>query len=422
MPDARPLSIPTSTDPSDLTSADVAILAGAEQALEDGLALKRWWERAQGGGGYAQRFPLIRQFNQPARSFGFFDVVPLAGGDLPVMGSVQEAPYDEPKQSPPEDVRGEFREFLLHYFMRVSSFRQPEAYADVVNRAIPTSPLRGFSLCTREDTSRGGFGFQQLYFKSRATGEIGKFSGPDQYAIVDLRDVGTLYEWIILKVQIFDFTFTFRPLGTGTPQWVFTPDEASYLILSGDFIRDRQQPAPDVLGEYGLGYAFIKDRTGGGRLAYGPGQFDAAFQLINFRVMNSGEIRSNLVFVANRPERILNISFDPLAWGAAFADLFSLGLTARLFPPDRRAALPRSSWDGGFDPVLSSIRLLNWLTGGLAARDLCISKEELERRFLVQHFMQHYQTIVGSLMTWRQIPDWLDASALPRWVITGTSS
>jgi hypothetical protein len=66
--------------------------------------------------------------------------------------------------------------------------------------------------------------------------------------------------------------------------------------------------------------------------------------------------------------------------------------------------------------------LANAVTGGQAAQQLCISREQLDKDFLVQHFMQHYVTIVGSLLTWRQIPNWLDAAALPDWVVAGRSS
>jgi hypothetical protein len=37
----------------------------------------------------------------------------------------------------------------------------------------------------------------------------------------------------------------------------------------------------------------------------------------------------------------------------------------------------------------------------------------------VRHFLQHYQTIVGSLLTWRSIADWCDEAALPEWVRRG---
>jgi hypothetical protein len=75
-----------------------------------------------------------------------------------------------------------------------------------------------------------------------------------------------------------------------------------------------------------------------------------------------------------------------------------------------------------FDPVSSYISLANLLTADRASHDFCISREQLEKDLLAQHFTQHYATIVGSLLTWRQIPDWLDSAALPEWVVKGKSS
>src|SRR5947209_6047357 len=85
-----------------------------------------------------------------------------------------------------------------------------------------------------------------------------------------------------------------------------------------------------------------------------------------------------------------------------------------------RGCLPTSF--GSFDPVYTSVSLANLLTANQAAEQFCISREQLEKDFLAQHFTQHYTTIVGSLLTWRQIPNWLDAQALPEWVVTGRSS
>jgi len=65
--------------------------------------------------------------------------------------------------------------------------------------------------------------------------------------------------------------------------------------------------------------------------------------------------------------------------------------------------------------------LLNALTANQASETLCISRETLEVEFLIKHFMQHYQTMVGSLLTWRQVRDWLDAASLPEWVVAGRS-
>src|SRR5262249_35195368 len=149
----------------------------------------------------------------------------------------------------------EFREFLLHYFLRISSFRLPEAAIEQARRVIG-SPLRRLGWCWGQGVERMGFGYTQLYYKLSATAEVGKFEGSDQYAIVDLREIGPKYAWIVLKVRIFDFDVSFQPFGRTSSKLVFRLDEESYIIISPEFVTNRENPAPGVLGEYGFGYAF----------------------------------------------------------------------------------------------------------------------------------------------------------------------
>jgi len=59
------------------------------------------------------------------------------------------------------------------------------------------------------------------------------------------------------------------------------------------------------------------------------------------------------------------------------------------------------------------------MTGGLAERQLGISKTVLEKRLLVQHFMQLYDLLINSLLVWRTVPDWTDADRLPEYCRTG---
>src|SRR5262249_16020698 len=159
-------------------------------------------------------------------------------------------------------------------------FRQPEAYVDHAPHNAPPffSSLSG---CPQPVIERVGFGFSQLYYKLRETGQIGRFTGADEHASVGLREIGVKYEWIVLKVRIFDFKFTFRPFGAEALELGLPLKEESYLVLSRDFITNEDRPRPGVLGEYGLGYAFIKNPVEE-MLAYGPGEFDAAIELINF--------------------------------------------------------------------------------------------------------------------------------------------
>jgi hypothetical protein len=129
-----------------------------------------------------------------------------------------------------------------------------------------------------------------------------------------------------------------------------------------------------------------------------------------------------MIFVADRPDRIANVSLDPVDWSFRLANIFSLGMTSRFLAPVRGTLKRIPAATDNFDPVYGFVTLANALTANQAAQQLCISKEQLEKRFLAQHFTQHYVTIVGSLLTWRQIPDWLNTAALPEWVVTGRSS
>jgi hypothetical protein len=197
--------------------------------------------------------------------------------------------------------------------------------------------------------------------------------------------------------------------------------EASYLVLNRDFITYADDPAPGVLGSYSLGYAFIKEPTSG-LLAWGPGQFDAAIELFNFLVYEDGSVRVEMVFVANRPERILNLSLNPINWGFTLVNLMTFGLSSCVLTP-LQGALAQLPFRGvNVDPVYTFIWLANVFSAGQAARQLCLSAEDLDKQFLVKHFMQHYQTVAGALQTWRQIPNWLDSTALPAWVVRGVSA
>ena len=408
-----------------LNNDDLAVIETVEGFLRDGLALKQWWTRADATNSYAQRVPLDREFNRPAGAYGFFDQVQLQGGPLPIMGNVQDMFYDQPKSpavsraATAEWMRDQIREFVLHYFMRVSAFREPEAFVPEQLMA-PPAYLQRFSWCAQEDILRRGFGFRQLYYKLKATGEVGKFPTRERPAIIDLREIGTKYEWIVLRVRIFDFNFTFKPFGPGGPAVVVPLNEHSNLIMSSEFIEDEQNPEPGLLGRYGLGYAFVKELTPS-LTAYGPGEFRAAIETFRFDVLESGQVRVRMVFVADRPQRVANIPIDPVNWSFSLADLFSFGLASRLLSPVKNMLDKIPTNVTTVDPVFPTISLVNALTSNQAAETLCISRETLEVEFLVKHFMQHYETLVGSLLTWRQVPDWLDSAAIPEWVAAGRS-
>jgi hypothetical protein len=198
-------------------------------------------------------------------------------------------------------------------------------------------------------------------------------------------------------------------------------DEHSYLVLSRPFLRHQERPRPGVLGRYGFGYAFIKnpEQT---VLAWGPGKFDAAFQTIDFEVLDDGRIRVEMVFVANRPTAIAQVSLDPAQWGLALLNAASGGMAKPFTQPLSRLA-QATPWGGlTVDPVFGFIDAANLTTGGLAARQLCLSRQQLEKLLILLHFRKHYAAISGSLQTWRQVRDWDNERTLPRWVVEGHSA
>lgn len=402
-----------------LHDEDFQVLRSVERTLADGVALKRWFDATESVNGFAERFDVVRDFNPSDESFGFYDTVDLGGGrQIPVMGTVDDSTFDRPKQAASTLVRDELREFVLRYFMRVSDYRQPQAYVTEEQLRVTSGYVSALSWCTPRQQSDIGFGFTQFYYKLRDTGEIGKFHRREHWTIVDLREIGARYEWIVLKVRIFDFNMTFRVLGSERAKLVLPLIEESYLVVSGDFVLNETDPEPGVLGRYGFGYAFVRNESAG-LLAYGPGEFEAAIELIQFHVLANGETRAHLVFVVNRPDRIVNATLDPVALSFGAADLVSLGAVSTIFGPIRAILERLPLRIGPFDPISTYVTVANQLTSGLAAEELCISREQLEKDFLVQHFMQHYQMLTGALLTWRRIPNWLDRDVLPKPIITG---
>jgi hypothetical protein len=407
-----------------LTEEDLSVIGDVDRALAAGRQLKLWWEQKEATGGYAEQFELARTFNKAERVTGFFDTVPLNGGGLPVMGLVQEMPFDQPKQSPAPKVRDELREFVLHYFMRVSSFRQPEAFIprDQATKGQVRRALQPFSLCPDHTDTQAGFGYQQLYYKLRGSGVIGKFPAHLQSRIVDLRRMDDIYEWIVLQVNIFSFSFTYTPFARGPFSLYFPLREETYIAVSRDFITNRDEPAPGLLGQYGLGYVLLRPAPRPTIFAYGPGHFTAGFQLIDFSMNKRGQSSVRMVFVSNRPNRVLDLDLNPVALGFGLADLMTFGMASRFFGPVRGALERVTPSVQNFDPVTAYIAFVNLLTGGVARDELCTSLATLERDpMLLTHFMEHYELISGALATWRHVQNWLDRADIPEGVKEGTS-
>lgn len=397
-----------------MTAVDREIVRLADSTLARGTELLQWWERKDAAGDYPERIDVVRQYAEGDGSFGFFDKALVGGAQMPVMGIVQEMFYDRQKVASPDVVRDQMREFVLHYFMRVCQFREPEPTpgAGAASRAAVEEAL---TWLPGEAERRVGFRYQQLYYKLAGSGRIGKFSASERERIVDLRRVGETYDWIVLKVDIYDFQLSFAPFGDGAPKMQVPLKEAAYLVLGPAFVRNADAPAPGVLAEYGFGYAFLPYAPPDGppMLAYGPGHFACAIKSVAMRVMDDGEVRLRAAFVVNRPDRITSMDIDPVGWGLTAADRLTLGRASRLTSAMRSMADRLPFRMSKVDPLVAFISASNALTGGMAGRRLGISMETLERRMLLQHFMQHHAMFMTSMRAWRAVPDWTDPAQVP---------
>ena len=148
-------------------------------------------------------------------------------------------------------------------------------------------------------------------------------------------------------------------------------------------------------------------------IAYGPGHFAAAIQTVDFKVLEDGEIRVRAAVVVNRPNKIANLDVAPLEWGFQLADLMTFRMASRFMSPVKAVAERLPVRLNGVDPISAYIWMANTLTGGLAEKQFGISKSVREKRMLVQHFMQHYEMLINSLLVWRTVPDWTDHEHLP---------
>ena len=354
----------------------------------------------------------MQEFSPDEHAFCFFDEATIENQRLRLMGVVQEAFYDRPKKASPEDVRDQLREFILGFFMRVSHGQRPEPAVPSGHGALPLL-IRPLSWLPDTSDTRIGFGYEQLLCRKRETGEVEKFHQDERGAIVDLRSIGPVYDWVAMRVNIFDFKIAFSPFGPDILKMELPFREVTYLLMTPELVIDRENPSPEVLGEYGFGYGLLPYAPGPDIFAYGPGHFAAGFQSFAFQVLRTGEIRAKAVFVVNRPEKILSVDLDPVGWGFRGADLVTFNVASKALAPLKAVADRLPLRVRGVDPFSLYISTANLLTGGLASRRLGISKEQLEKYMAVRHFIQHRQMLLNSQLVWRMVPDWTDTVALP---------
>lgn len=276
------------------------LIEQAEIALRNGAPLFSWW-KAKESSGSLRKFPLFPGNPYP-EILGFYDALELDGRTTSVMGCLQRTRFPR-KQASSSETADAFATLIKSSFLQLCKWSRPEG--------LP-----------------GGFGYTALHYKLKDSGDYGVFPRSSPPTWVDLAEVGSRYDWILLQVDIYDFV---RGL-PGFHKYAKTLSrffkEAAYVALSSDYSYSVTALPEGAVAECCFGYSFLPCLVEPNFFGFGPGRFGAAIKQFRFILLNSGQLEIQLAFiVAPRSQKVLYL------WG--------------------------------FDPVYSSIHLLNALTFNL---------------------------------------------------------
>lgn len=400
-----------------LTDHDKAILANVDMAIRQGRELNRWW---QGNKSAVTRIPFMRQLhNPPEWNFGFLENAVTSAGSLPVAGVSQCQLYSSPEgpgaavtKPDIEFVRRQAREFMMRHFMRLTSAKNP-----AVAEGEPALPKARPGAAAAK---RHGWGYQQVLYKLAKNGRIGKFPEDQQTQIVDLRDIGPVYDWIVFQVRIFGFDITVDLSPGDGPKLQVSTEQPVYTVLTPEFVvenpKDGIRRAKDgVVASYGYGYSVVPDTTRQSIIAALPSSIDNTLETLRLDVHEDGRIWACMDFITPQPARILNL--DPVSLGFRVADFFSFGAASRVLAPVKKTL---TELVPSPDPVYAGISLLNAATANAASDYLSIDKRHLFMKLMALHYTDVYDMYNLSASHFRQIDDWTDKASLPEWARFGT--
>jgi hypothetical protein len=402
----------------DVPTADI------EQALAEGRVLKTWWNGVEAGTTSVTRFELVPAFPGGAAVWGFFANATVSGKNVPIMGDVGDYFFD--LASVPAAQRGksaqwmcdQIQEFALHYWLRTQAWAQPLPYPQL-DRLQPPALLKGFNLAPPSDPELSGMTNLQRFYKLQAGGATGEFSAADAREIIDLRELESRYDWVTVERLLLDFNLSLAVGGDNSFSLSVPLKTAIHLILSADLIANRRHPRPGVLGEFGAGFALMK-RNGNGPLAIGPDKIQPGFQLQTLAVLDTSEVRLRIVTIMARPGGILNLSFNPVLWGEEIAEKATSQVPGLAGSMKQMSASNGAAHLGAhFDPWFGPVRLMSSVGGKGLTSEVSLSWEQIERNILCAEAIGLRNALLGTRAAWMQVPDWLDAGAIPDWVVQG---
>lgn len=431
MSDSRTNQLQAHVANGTLTQEDADILAHIPRAQRLGRELKEWYEDTAERDAFTNSFPLLKFFGSSDDSdLGFIESAKLPSGRFDIMGEKQDLLFDgtrsasasakAPSAEEVENVNEQVREFALRYFMRVTAPRA--AVAEPV-KSHPAPFLGWMDIAPRMSDEREDIGFFQLYAQHAGSNKLEVFGKADQPAVVDMRELGKTYDWVLVKARLFDFQLLFDVLppfmGFRFPFALLDHQEFLYGLLTPAFVCDEKNPRPGVVGEYGMGFALVAPPPGQSPMTVGPEVFNMGMNYFRFIVHETGVVRTTVTFCCNQLAGICPLPVSPVNWGLLAFDLMTAGYASSLLRPLTEEANRLPMAQARFDPVLESVKTANRVTGGALGRDYGISTQNIFKWILRKHGTVFNHQMAESARVWRCFPDWLAAASLPESVRRG---
>lgn len=285
---------------SDVESVPAELRAGAEVAAERGAILFEWW-RASESSGRLKKFKLAEE-NESVQMRAFFDLLPLDGNEVPVMGCLQRHSFE---------ARTPTAQLSEHLDRLVRK--------DYFERAVWLRP----------DGQSGGFHYRPLFGKDRE----GIRNLQDASAMT-LDRVGPEFEWVVFQVDILDFIRSFPRVGRFAKLLSGLIKESAYILIHPKFSTPALPETAGTLTRHCFGYSFLPCAVHPSFFGFGPGRFGSAVKQFDVAALENGRVEIRLSFIVTpRSEKVLNLwGFDPVYSFSRFLDL----LTLRRFNLDGR--------------------------------------------------------------------------------------
>ena len=271
------------------------VAAAAMTAIRRGETILNWWNTLP-----QLDLMEVRGSGPGKRMHHFFCTVPVDGALISANGCLQTSTFARRAEDgqPPESLA----QWLGTNFLRKARW-------------------------TNDDGSRGGFLYRPVMVLDRAEGARERRVDADLE--LKLAEVGTRYEWAMVRLDILDFMRAFPVIGKYARVLEPLNREAGYMVLHPGFFQSRHPSPPGCVEEFCFGYSVAPWKVLPTIASYGPGRFHSAFKQFRFFLLEDGTVSIEVLFVVvPRCERVLDIwGFDPYFGTVALLNALTLGRT-----------------------------------------------------------------------------------------------